>query len=44
VLSCLDQDVFIVDVLNNEVMIVLVVDTVDDGLDGGIALYQNTWA
>ena len=37
----LDQDVLVVDVLNDEAGVLLVVDPVDDRLDGRIAFDQD---
>ena len=37
----LDQDVLIVDVFNDEVVVVLVIYSVDDGFDRRVALNEN---
>lgn len=41
VAGALHQQVLVVNVLNDEVMPVLGIDLDNDGLDRGIALYQN---
>lgn len=38
-LAALDQHMLVIDVFDDEVVVVLVVDAVDDGLDGGVALH-----
>jgi len=42
VLVLLDEHMFVVDILNDDVVVVLVVDPADDGLDGRITLHQNS--
>lgn len=39
----LDQHIFIVNIFDNDVVVVLGVDPYDDGFDGGVAFDENTW-
>ena len=40
-LVAFDQYVFVVNILDDDVVVMLRVDFDDDGLDGWVALYQN---